>query len=64
MRYKRTWPDPERWSWFAAGNPEVARKATGSSQTDNSPRRLLFEAGLVLLVPLALAALIEIILGT
>lgn len=64
MRFVRAWSDPERWQWFAAGDPEVVAKVARSPQTDNSSTRLLFEAGLVLLVPLAFAALIEIILGT
>lgn len=57
------WTDPERWDWFAAGDPDVAPRATRSLPNDNSARQLLFETGLVLLVPLAFAALIEIILG-
>jgi hypothetical protein len=53
----------ERWDWFAAGDPEVAPRIVYSYPHDNSAYQLLFEAGLVFLVPLVLATLIELILG-
>lgn len=57
------WTDPERWDWFAAGDPDVAPKVMSSPSHKNSARQLLFETGLALLIPLALAAFIEIVLG-
>jgi len=63
MRFVRAWSDPQRWEWFAAGDPNVTPKILRSSQTKNAPSALLFETGLVLLVPLALAALIQLIFG-
>ncbi len=63
MRFVRAWSDPERWDWFAAGDPDVAPSVLRSSRADNSPRQLLFETGLALFIPLAFAALIEIIFG-
>ena len=58
------WFVSERWELFAGGDPDVAPKFESSPSEENSPWRLLFETGLVLLIPLALAALIQIILGT
>ena len=58
------WIDHERWDWFASGDPDVEPKVMPSPSHENSAQRLLFETGLALLIPLALAALIEIILGT
>ena len=63
MQFVRDWSDPERWEWFSDGDADMASDVLNSSQNDNSPRRLLLETGLAFLVPLALAALIEIILG-
>jgi hypothetical protein len=57
------WIDHERWDWFAAGDPDVGPKVRPSRPAENSVQQLLFETGLALLVPLALAAIIEIILG-
>ena len=54
--------DPERWKWLAAGDPDAVPKIARSPQNENSPRRLLFETGVILLIPLALGALIEITL--
>ena len=53
--------DHERWEWFAAGDPDVALKVRSSPADENSPRQLLFETGLALLIPLALAAFVEIV---
>ncbi|HTP78248.1 MAG TPA: hypothetical protein VMJ73_14875 [Rhizomicrobium sp.] len=57
------WIDHERWDWFAAGDPDLAPKVRPSPPDENSAQQILFETGLALLIPLALAALIEIILG-
>lgn len=57
------WADDERWDWFAAGDPDVASKAERKPVDANSAVQVLFETGLIFLVPLALAALIEIVLG-
>ena len=64
MRFVRDVYDPERWEWLAGSYPDVAPTVESSRPEENSPRRLLLETGLALLIPLALAALIEIILGT
>ena len=61
MRAFQDWFDSLRWEWFAAGDPDVAPTAPVSSD-DNSAHHVLFEVGLFLLIPLGLAALIEIIL--
>ena len=53
----------ERWEWFAAGDPEVAPRIAQASSDKNSAQRLLFETGLVLLIPLVLATVIELVLA-
>ncbi len=59
-----SWADTERWEWFAAGDPAVAStKVARSTSAKNSARQLLFESGIVLVVPLAVAAVLEIVLG-
>jgi len=58
------WCDAERREWFAAHDADVAARHARSSETANSPSRLLLETGVILLVPLLLATLIGIILGT
>jgi hypothetical protein len=57
------WAEPGRWEWFAAGDPLVAPRIVPSPVHNNSAQRLLFEAGLLFLVPLAIAALLQIFLG-
>ena len=57
------WIDHERWDWISAGETDATPKVRQSSSHENSVRQLMFETGLALLIPLALAALIEIILG-
>ena len=57
------WADHERWDWFGAGDPDVAPKAARKPVDANSAVQVWFETGLIFLVPLALAALIEIVLG-
>jgi hypothetical protein len=52
----------ERWEWFGAGDPEVAPKILRASTDKNSAPQILFEAGLVLLIPLLLATVIEVVL--
>ena len=64
MRFVRVLSDVVRWEGFAAHRPDVAARVARSSREANSPTRLLLETGLILLVPLVLATLIEIILGT
>jgi hypothetical protein len=63
MRYLHAWSDPKRWDWFAAGETDAACEIERSSQSNNSAQRLLFETALILLIPLALAALVEIVFG-
>jgi hypothetical protein len=57
------WFDSARWEWFAAGDLDAKSRTTREPSEANSEQRVLFEIGLFLLVPLALAALIEIIFG-
>lgn len=63
MRYLVTWSDPKRWDWYAEGETDAVRNIRRASQADNSVQRVLFETGLILLIPLALAALAQIVLG-
>ena len=63
MRYLHAWSDPKRWDWFAAGEPDAAPQIRRASQAHNSAQRLLFQTALILLIPLALAALVEIAFG-
>lgn len=59
----RSWTDVERWEWFAAGDPEVAPRLAHSWTHDNSAQQLIFETGLVLVVPLLLATLVGLVLS-
>lgn len=63
MRYLFAWSDPKRWDWYAQGETNAVRKIRHAAQAENSVQRVLFETGLILLVPLALAALAQIVLG-
>jgi hypothetical protein len=58
------WAEPGRWEWFASGDPRVAPRVVPSPAHNNSAQRLLFEAGLLFLVPLALAALLQVFPGS
>lgn len=58
------WAEPGRWEWFASGDPRVAPRVVPSPAHNNSAQRLMFEAGLLFLVPLALAALLQVFLGS
>lgn len=53
----------ERWEWFACGDPLVAPRVLPSPLSNNSARQILFEAGLLFLIPLATATAIGIVLG-
>ena len=57
------WFDPARWEWFAAGDPDAKSRIARRPWDVNSADRVLYEIALFLLVPLALAALTEIIFG-
>jgi hypothetical protein len=57
------WAEQGRWEWFASGDPQVAPRVVPSPAHNNSAQRLLFEAGLLFLVPLALATVLQIVLG-
>jgi len=63
MRHVHVWSDPKRWDWFAAGETDAAKQIRHSSRSGNSAHQILFETGLILLIPLALAALAQIVLG-
>ncbi len=62
MRFPTYLSDPDRWSWFAAGDDTMAPLARSTSR-NNSPQHLIFEMGLVFAVPLMLAALFSILFG-
>lgn len=57
------WLGPTRWEWYAAGDRHTESRITRSPPDTNSAERVLLEIALFLLVPLALAALSEIIFG-
>ena len=63
MRYYFDGIEPEGSEWSNLGHGGLASNAAHDSQRECSPQRLLFESGLALFIPLALAALIEIIFG-
>jgi uncharacterized protein involved in type VI secretion and phage assembly len=63
MRFVHTLFHPARWEWFAAGDPNAEFTVERKPSDENSAQRVMYEVGLFLLVPLALAALIEIIFG-
>ncbi len=51
-----------RWDWYARGDDSAVRRVargTKSDGDDNSSDRVLWECGLVIAAPLALAALVE-----
>jgi hypothetical protein len=53
----------DRWDWYARGDASVFRRAARGSDAsgdDNSSERVLWESGLVIVVPLACAALVEV----
>ncbi len=55
--------DTERWEWYAAGDKVLAPPAVSRPGADNGPERVAWALGLVVLVPLALAALAGVALG-
>lgn len=58
-----SWAQPERWEWFAGGDPQVAPRVLPARRSSNSAHRIMFEIGLIFLVPLALAAVIGVAFG-
>lgn len=58
-----SWAESERWEWFASGDPKVAPRIVSSPLHKNSAGQVLFEAGLLFLVPLVMATAIGIVLG-
>ena len=58
-----SWTKSERWEWFASGDPQVAPRIVPSPLHQNSAGQILFEAGLLFLVPLAMATAIGIALS-
>jgi hypothetical protein len=58
------WAEPGRWEWFASGDPQVAPRIVRSPVHNNSAQRPLFETGLLFVVPLTLAALLQIVFGS
>lgn len=63
MRYLPNWSEPKRWDWYAEGETNAVQKVRRAAPAENSVQRVLFETGLILLIPLALAALGQIVLG-
>jgi hypothetical protein len=53
----------DRWSWSVAGDGIMAPPAAPSPAKNNSVQQLIFEIGLAIAVPLALAALFSILVG-
>lgn len=47
------------WDWLPSKRAEVSPRAAAN---ENSPRRIAWELGLVLLVPLAGAGIVELVL--
>ena len=58
-----TWSDAERWEWYAAGDKAVAPPARAPHVDDNSAPRLAWEIGWVFAIPLAIAALVSLLLA-
>ena len=56
-----SWAQTERWEWFAGGDPQVAPRVLPVHQSNNSAHRIMFEIGLIFLVPLALATIIGVV---
>ncbi|MBS0471333.1 MAG: hypothetical protein JSR60_09695 [Proteobacteria bacterium] len=54
--------DAERWEWFAAGDPTLRRPARRAMSSDTAPEHVLWSMGLTLAAPLALAAVIWLVL--
>jgi len=55
--------DTDRWEWYGAGDKSVAPSATTRPTGDNAPERVLWEMGLVVAIPLILAAIASVVLG-
>src|SRR5690349_11020633 len=58
MRLMKSFSDSDRWDWFAAGDKTVAKWGNLSRSGSNSEQRILFEIGLTMGIPLAVAALV------
>ncbi len=58
MGVPKLWVDLERWDWFAAGDKTVAKSGKLFRSGSNSEQRILFEIGLTVGIPLAVAALV------
>jgi len=56
-------PRTRRWDWYGGGDDWSSDRSVRGSHiglTDNSSEQVLWECGLVLVVPLACAALVEL----
>jgi len=61
MRVFRSLFDPQRWSWFAAGDESVATAKSSSKRTENNSQdRVLWEVGWIVTIPLAFAVLVQL----
>jgi len=61
MRKERSQTD--RWEWYGRGDPRLdgrLARGTQSPSSDNSPEQVVWECGLVVVVPLAIAVLVEV----
>jgi len=56
-----SWTQSERWEWFAGGDPQVAPRVLPARQSNNSAPRIMFEIGLIFVVPLAMATVIGVV---
>lgn len=64
MRFFRFLSDPQRWSWFAAGDESApTRMLLNAPSHENSTERVVWEIGWVIAIPLAIAALVQLVLG-
>ena len=64
MAFFRFSTDSDRWKWFAAGDDSLDRPAASAirhSPEDSSPVRVLWEVGLIVVIPLVFAALIQLV---
>jgi hypothetical protein len=65
MRKNNPRSDIGRWDWYASGDQSSRRQVARGSEIgreDNSPEQVLWECGLVLVVPLACAVLVEVLM--
>lgn len=57
VRILESFSDLDRWDWFAVGDKTVAKPVARSARGVNSAQQIIFEIGLIVGVPLTVAAL-------